>query len=296
MVKEAYKFVENLYSKLEVLNSLLAQLLREEKILEESILVKSGFILRHYSLRWDKINPVFLKKLRDELVQVEAIESDIQHEYEQTLIYIKELERAYEAYNGKKLRLEDIFTKYMYNAFHLSKWARDRIDYIINLLESGLKLHPVGMAQNAKRAINSLQRSTNQIMKFVDVVRQLTGLVAKFSKKQYYPSPRTYGRAMSPREAKNTLKFEELIGSPKRKVGDLLGVFDCPLAVRESISKMNPDQRKNYFAQIGVTGAVSVVFFQTALKPKSEEGIRQTNNLIEFKFPKGTPIEILAAA
>ena len=179
-------------------------------------------------------------------------------------------------------------------AFFSSKVAFERV-YQLELLSNSGENIKTSRSSKVKALILSLEKATNQIILFIDILKRLSKTINIFEKKNYYPNPKTYGRAMSPKEEKITIAKEKLSGSPKRQEGDLIGVFDSPPAVKRKIESMSKDQKKIFFGSIGVVGATNVLFFQTKLIPKVGP-VPQSNGLIEYKFPKETPVEILKAA
>lgn len=288
----AHDFIFDLYNEFKAVENLLKNLLREEEILEHNILTKSGFLIRHYSLRLDSINLDKLRELKEELERVEAIESDIKYRIREARNYLVEIEKDYHTYKGEKLNLKRIFTQTMNNAFQMSRLARVRINELIEILESGLRLHKQQLGGKAERLVISLERMTNQILGFINLLEQLDIKIGEFEKESYYPSPKLYGRAMNVREFKKTIK-EKQLSSPKEPTP----VFDCSPTLIRRLESMPLDTRKNFFGRIGVVGGIKIVFFKTRLKPINwNRPIPQRNGLREYKFPKRTPVEILEAA
>lgn len=140
--------------------------------------------------------------------------------------------------------------------------------------------------------MESLKRNLNQIIKFIDLTKQILEKIKKFEETAYYPEPRTYGRAMSLKEFKETEK-NNCLSSPK----DPTPVFDAPASTMNKLLSMTKDERKNFFSSIGVVGGTIIVFFQTRLKPINyDRPIPQSNGLKEFKFSKNTSVEIISKA
>lgn len=283
------------YQRFKELDILLKSILRKEEILEENVLVKSGFLLRRYSLRPEFLKLDELKKLKKELERTAAIEAEIIYQIHKVKKNLQDLERDFYSYTGEKLHLKKVFTQSMNNAFQMSKSACVRVDQLLALLQERFQFNKKTLGIKGGRLLISLEKMTNQIVQFIDLLEQLSIKVAKFEQESYYPSPLLYGRAMSKKESRQTRAKEELIGSPKRKEGDIIGVFDCPLSLRNRLLSLSEDERKNFFGQIGVAGGIKILFFQTTLKPKAGP-IIQSNGLREYKFPKRTHIEILEAA
>ena len=136
----------------------------------------------------------------------------------------------------------------------------------------------------------SIENIANRIIRFVHYMDQIIVRLSKFEVAAYFPQPRTYGRAMSKAEYENTLNTGHLSCGK-----DPTPVFDAPPAVVERLSRMSRDQLKNFFAVIGVVGAVHLVLFRTRRKPINYgRPIPQSNGLREYKFPRGMRIQIVA--
>jgi hypothetical protein len=291
---EASKFIIDLYDQFSKLEKRLRNVLREEKILEKNILVKSGILIRRYSIKINTLNLERLREIKEELTKVKFIEATISHKIKEAEEHLYKTENDYNAYKEKKIKLKKILKEYMNNAFMNSRIASERIFQLEKLSKSGENIK-TSRSDKVKRLILSLEKVTNQIILFIDILKQLSESIKTFEKNNYYPNPRTYGRAMSPKEEKKTLSKEKLSGSQKRQENELIGVFDSPPAIKKRIESMTKDKRKEFFGSIGVVGATNVVFFQTKLIPKIGP-VPQSNGLNEYKFPKETPIEILKAA
>ena len=290
----AYNTILKLHQDFEDLRVVLKEFLREEGLLKNNDLVKSGFILRRYSLRFDKVNLANLDKLMNELKRVIAIENDVNSKIEQIRKEIEEIEKAYAVYLKEKLHISRIFTQDMNNCFYLSRLMSNQTYSLINQIKKGVKVQGKASAPMVRTLLRSLEKMGNQILKFVDLLEQTTKKIEKFETVSFYPTERMYGRAMSKKEYRDTMAKEELIGSPKRGEGDLIGVFECNSARQvEKINSMSEDERKIFFGRIGVVGGIKLLFFRTKLKPRTGP-IPQSNGLIERKFPKGTPINIAA--
>lgn len=182
----------------------------------------------------------------------------------------------------------------MNQAFYSAQAAYNLVHQLTELLtKNAFVLRKVGL--QTKRLIGNLEIETTKVKRLIDALGQLSSKVMLFERQEHFDFPRQYGRAMSKSEMKITKAKKALTGSPKREEGDLIGVFDCPPEVLGKLKSMDDDQRKTFFGRIGVSGATKIIFFETKLKPKVGP-IPQTNGLIEYKFPKGTPIELLEAA
>lgn len=255
-----------------------------------NILVKRGFVIKHYSLRGAGGERTMLLQLKEELENLEKIEKQSTYDYAVIKKELGELEKAYIVYTKEKLPLTELFTQYMNNAFSLAKVARVRADELIGLLGEGKKLHPEDAGTNANRILKSLEKMMTQIAQFVSLFSQIVKKLVQFEAETYYPSPRMYGRIMGSKEFKK-MKETQCLSADK----DPTPVFDCSEDVKKRILTMRPDQREGFFRWIGVRNPEIVVFFQTRLKPIVGP-IPQANGLQEYKFPSRIPVEILQAA
>lgn len=287
-MQELHEFLTRFYEKLHHLEELLKKIVREEELLEENILVKSGFLIRRYSLRIDAIKKETLLALKQELQMVSTVEAEMQYQAKTLQKSLLQIEKAYAVYKKQKFPLTTIFVQYMNNAFSLAKGAVVRIDEILQLLESGVELHKKG--KEVHTSLTSLEKMTNQIVRFMTLLRQVIEKSVEFEKESYYPSPRMYGRVMSDREFKQMKETGELSSRQ-----DPTPVFDCPKNVRDSIFSMSRDKRAEFFRAVGVRSIHVLVLFQTALKPVVGP-VPQSNGLREYKFPKGIPVQILEVA
>ncbi len=291
-MSDVYSTISDINKKLDSLKSFLIKFLRREETIKDNILIKSGFILRKYSLRLDKFKIDDLKRLKDEFKSILEVENDINYNLKDIEEELLRLEKEYTAYTEKKLHVSRIFKNYMANAFYLSRLVRIRIQEIIDFIEEETKLHRT-KGTKVERKLTSMEKMANQIMKFIDLVEQINTKLQAFDVETHYKEERMYGRAMSKKEAKQTKVKKELIGSPKRKEGDLVAVFDCTATLVARLDSMSSDEIKNFFGAIGVQGEVNIVYFKTKLKPKACP-IPQSNGLREYKFPKNTPIKLAA--
>ena len=289
-MSEAHDFIAEFYAQIKALHQALKTILKEEGLLKEHLFVQHGFLLKRYSLQESAVDIPSLETLRRELERGKALETDLQFRITQNKKIIKNLEKAYNAYLKEKLPVEKIFTQYMNNAFYLSELAITRVTQLIELLQSSKTLYRGKEGDKAHSLLTSVEKMLNQILKFVDLVYQLHLKIAKFEKQYYYPSARWYGRMMSTREYKKTLT-NGILSSSK----DPTPVFDCPPSVKTKIFALSLDQRQNFFRAIGVRSADKMVIFQTPWIPPVGP-VPQSNGLREYKFPKGTPIEVLEAA
>ena len=220
-MQDAHEYLFGFYEKVSRLEEFLKKIVREEELLEENIIIKSGFLIKKYSLRTDAIKKETLLALKKELEMVSTVEEEMQYKAKTLQKNLLQVEKAYRVYKKERFPLATIFIQYMNNAFSLAKPAVVRIDEIVQLLESGMRFHKEG--KEIYKAFLSLEKMTNQILRFITLLRQVTEKLAEFEKESYYPSPRTYGRVMSEREFRKMKETNEL-SSQK----DPTPVFDCP--------------------------------------------------------------------
>ncbi len=294
-MSSALDFLRNCLEKLTSLTEMTKNLFRQEELLKNNLLVKSGFLIRRYSLRYDRVTPPMLQNLRTEVQRIKEVEKMIALNLRDVQPELKSIEREYEASRNKKLRVDLIFTQYLNNALQMQEQLQWKLEELSQKISSKSRLRPQNETATVQLALESIERMMNQILKFADVLRQLTETVLRFEQEDHYDTARAYGRCMSPSEAKLTLAKKELIGSPKRKVGDLVAVFDAPSSIVKNISRLSNDEQKNFFGSIGVIDGTKVIYFQTKLKPLVGP-VTQSNGLREYKFAKGIPIEELKAA
>jgi hypothetical protein len=291
---KAYNTILRLHKDFEDLRTVLKGFLSEKELLKQNILVKSGLILRRYVLRFDKINTANLDNLRNELRKAAAIENDVRYNIRNIRQELKKVEKAYFAYFDERLHINQIFTRYMNDCFYLSRLMANQTESLARLTGEGAKIHKKASPPKVLRLLESLEKTGNQILKFIDLLEQITRKIGGFEKKKSYASERMYGRVMSRKEYKKTRAKGELIGSPAREEGELIGVFDCSSsALANRISSMSEDELKDFFGKVGVVGGVKVIFFRTKLIP-SAGPIPMSNGLKEYKFPKGIPVDIAA--
>ena len=276
----------NNFSDLEIL---LRKLLNEEELLKNNILVKSGFIIKSYSVRIEIIDFKFIEELKKEMQDILQTEIRLKKNLDNNMVDLRKIERDYLSRLGK-LHL-DLLPQYLNNSLDCSRNLFLIFDQLTKLLQIIKKLN-IKYGKYTERLIVSLENNTSQIMKFIELVKQILKKIQNFEKYAYYPEPRTYGSAMSPKEFKQTSK-ENCLSATK----DPTPVFDAPQATINRILSMSKDERKNFFSSIGAIGTTVLVFFQTRLKPVNfDKPISQSNGLKEFKFPKNTPIEIISQA
>lgn len=97
-----------------------------------------------------------------------------------------------------------------------------------------------------------------------------------------------YGRCMSKEDARGLKRTGILMDHGSGSVP----VFDSPGYVEKRIMGMGRDRLKNYFRDIGVRDANTVVFFETNLRDGIVGPIGQKNGLREYKIPAGTRVNV----
>lgn len=284
-------FYVNLLNEFKRVESLLIELLKKEKIMEDDILVKRGFIIKKYILNYSKINLSQLDKLLFELERIIGIEVHLYEQLDQHSDLIGQLEKEYLEITKSRLH-SDLLLKELKEVLHYSKLMTTRIKQLRTMLEEGVELHKKQLGKDIEIFFASFEHIANKILKFIHFLEQLTNKILNFEQEAYYPESRAYGRAMSFQEFKKTFNLKRLSSGK-----DPTPVFDASTSVVRQIKSMTKDQLKNFFAQVGVEGAAKVIFFKTKVKPfNHDRPIPQSNGLREYKFPQGMSIEILEAA
>lgn len=286
-------FFNKLSNQLDSLKRILSSIFSQAELVEDNVLVKSGFIIRRYEIRLSEINLDVLQELEKEIDQILVIENDIRYNINQVEESLQSVVRDYNLYLHKDMNLERIFKHYLNNAFYLSRIIKNRIYQLTKILKTGVKLHKANIGKDIENILKGLEKEVNQVIRFIDLIDQLEKRITDFERINYFDNDRTYGRAMSKSEEKITKAKSELIGSPKRGEEDLISVFDYNSYIKNKLSGMSEDQLKTFFGEIGVVGAIKVLVFKTKLKPVAGP-IPQSNQLIEYKFPKNIHIEIAA--
>ncbi len=283
-------FIISLYNKCKTLQELLTKILKDEELLENNILVKSGFIIRRYSLRLSAVNKETLLQLHSELENTKILENQIFYYYKPIQNDLAEIEKAYYAYKKEKIPIRQIFTQYMNNALSMVNLSLVKAGELLQMLEKGATIHKEDSGGEVHKVLKSLEKMTTQILQFINLLGQVVKKVVEFERESYYPSPRMYGRVMSDREYK---KMKESNSLSSRQ--DPTPVFDSSRDITTKILGMSKDKREEFFSAIGVRSIQNLVFFQTKLKPVIGP-VPQSNGLREYKFPAGTPVEMLQAA
>ncbi|MDP3728212.1 MAG: hypothetical protein Q8R18_02040 [bacterium] len=290
-MEELENFLTKLYNEFKESEALLHGILKEEKKLEEDILTKKGFIIRSYSLNYSKIDLSQLDKLLSELERILSFEVVLQEQLNEHVVSLNKIEAEYSKITKKRLH-SDLLQKELKDVLDYFNLMITRIKQLKKMLEDGLRLHPKALGRDTEIFFASFEQIANKILRFVHFLEQFTRNILLFEREAYYPEPRTYGRAMSSHEFKETIS-SKCLSSGK----DPTPVFDAPAFVINRINSMPKDEIKNFFAQIGVEVAIHIVFFRTKIKPVNfDRPIPQSNGLREYKFPKGIDIELLEAA
>ncbi len=99
---------------------------------------------------------------------------------------------------------------------------------------------------------------------------------------------RTYGRGMSKNEYKTTMTTRKLSSRSNETP-----VFDAPPHLIKRVQEMSKDERKDFLAKIGVVSGTEVIFFKTNQNPIIADAVRQKNGLQQYRFPKGTEIQVI---
>jgi len=270
------------------IKTLLEQILRKEQLLSSNILVRSGFLIHHYELKHSQSDIETLRELKLALSALVQQEDALRKVLKTVLVDLRDIERVYYLTFRTTLR-SDLLLPHLNNALANSQVAQVRIQQVIELLNKGANLNKQSLGKEAYIFLTSLEKMLNQIFKFILFLEQLSKKTVDFEIRAYYPYQRLYGRAGSSPEIKRITRTGTLVSSK-----ELVPVFDAPSSTVEQIINMSRDQRKNFFAIIGVVETDSVVFFQTKLKPiNAENPIPQTNGLREYKFPNNIPVQVI---
>jgi len=265
--------------------------MREEDILANNILTTSGFLIRSYSINQGKVDIEKIKELRSKLAQLKAMEESIVKDLEKGKHVFTKLESEYNAVMARKINFSKILPGSIKDSLYFSGLAVVRCDEIISLIENKTDKTKFGGREIAKKIV-SLQKMLNQVMKTVDALTQIENALNRFKKDSKYDTFKVYGRVMNNKEFKETTSKSSLCS-----LNNPTPVFDCPSSVEKRILSLNPDERKSFFAVIGVKGGLNIIIFVTNIKPlNADNPINMRNGLKEYKFPRGLPINILKAA
>jgi len=204
---------------------------------------------------------------------------------------IKEIESAYELRKRRKIHAI-LLEKYLKESIQLSSLIITRSKQFKIILTQGDKLNKKSLPADAELFFKSFESLTSRLMKFIKLLEQITTLILDSEKEFFYSEARTYGRGMSEREYKQTVKEKKLCSQK-----DPTYVFDATPAAIELIRNMKKDEKKNYFASIGVMEFSRVLIFKTRQKPLNYNNpIPQSNRLRQYNFPAGMSISFLEAA
>ncbi|MBU0461342.1 MAG: hypothetical protein KJ574_02015 [Nanoarchaeota archaeon] len=288
--RQVLGFAESFYNNFKSLEASLAQLLKQEELMHEHFLVKSGFVIHRHSVKISSLKREELLRLKEEIQNILRRQEILKKDVGDNIRALITFERIHAESMGKlHARL---LPHHLNDALRNAKTSLVRIDELLKLLEKRVKLYTRSDESDAARIILSIERMTNQQIKFISLIKQTAERLRGFKEHTFYETPKMYGRAMSLGEYKKTVKTDCL--SSKK---DPVPVFDSPVAVTNKVLRMSSDERKDFFGKIGVEGGFKLVFFETRQKPvNADNPIPQSNGLREYKFPAGMPIQILKAA
>lgn len=288
---ELEKFLIKLHNEFEELEGSFYAILKVKKDLEKDILIEKGFLIKKYSLDYGRVDLSKLDKLISELKRILSFEITLQEQLAGKDVLFKKFEFEYNDVFGKSMHTELLQNELKEVLYH-SNLMVTRIEQFESMIEEGLKLRQSSLGENTKIFFASFENVANKILRFIQFLEQITKEVLYFYVIDYFPAPKNYGRAMAVDEFKETIS-EKKLSSEK----DLIPVFDATKDVKKRIKAMTKDERKDFFGQIGVEGAIHVVFFETKIKPINwKTPIKQTNGLREYKFHKGMNIENIEVA
>ena len=281
------QFLQYLKEQFKESESSLINVLKEEKELHDSTLTKKGIIIHKYTLNYEAINAGALSEISANLENLLKKEAQLQEELYKHSGELDSIEEAYEKFSKKNLHAK-LLEKYLKDGLYYCKMMITRIKQLNAILHDGTKLHKKSLPKETEMFFASFENIGSEILKFVRLSEQIIQNIIIFERDAYYPTPKTYGRAMAPREYKETIENKRLSSSK-----DPTPVFDAPKPVISNIKTLPKDELKDFFSQIGVVGAVRVVFFETRLKPLNyDTPIPQSNGLREYKFPKNIEVAI----
>ena len=135
---QALDFVRTLYTEFSELESLLQKVIKDEGSLENSILIKKGFLIKRYSIREDRIDIDLLRQIRAELRKCLGIELRVTSQVNAARSVILSIEQDYNAYKGGNLSFWRVFQQDMKNAFRMSRLAVVRFDELISMVTLNL--------------------------------------------------------------------------------------------------------------------------------------------------------------
>ncbi len=282
-------FLSELDKRFQFIVQLLQKILKQETLLEDNFLVKKGFLFHSYSLKPSAMSSSLLQQINDESKTILSMETQLFAQMQMHWVSLLELNDTYKSRNDTSLFLERL-PRFMEESLGALKDIAILLDDIGRI--SLEKTHHLALGNTIKKKLEYFETLASKIRKNASYVEQVLAKAQEFEKLAYYPSPRMYGRAMAVKEFKETVNVGRLSSGK-----DPTPVFDCSLAQLRQIKKMNEDEKKNFFNQIGVQGGCRIVIFQTRVKPiNANTPIPQSNGLREYKFPKHLQVEILEIA
>lgn len=278
---ELEDFLKYLRCEFDVLEISLCEVLKKEKKLKEE----------SYLLNYRKVDLFRLDTLLIALTQIVGLEVQLQERLALHTVALDKIEYEYYRMTQKALH-SDLLQVEFKETLYYSRLMITRVQQLKEMLREGLELHPKKLSKDTEIFFASVEHLASKILEFIRYLSLLTTKIISFEKEAYYPEPKTYGRAMSSREFRETITLK-CLHSEK----DPTPVFDAPVSVIRKVQSFSRDEIRTFFAQIGVEGAKHVVFFRTRLKPiNSGRPIPQSNGLREYKFPVGIDVELLEAA
>ena len=206
-------FLEYLQKQFRELEVSITKILKEEKKTRDEILIKKGFIIHNYSLNYKKINHEVLTEIIEQLKIIIKKETQLQEDLKQHSISFNALKEIYEPIPGNKKLHIDLLPKYLKEEFYYSGLLITRLKQLKLILQDDIKLHKKSLPYETDIFFASIENIMNKMIKFVKILEQLARRVILFEKDAYYPKLRTYGRAMSSHEFKNTLAKKRLSSS-----------------------------------------------------------------------------------
>ena len=179
--------------------------------------------------------------------------------------------------------LADRCLKLIKNVEDLDKKTADAIRASLYLIKQATDIAPIKyQAIKALASINSLDKACVEKL----ARKQMTA--QRMTMK--HGAVQTYGRMMSKEEYAWLIVVKELESADPEQP---IPAFLAPQSLIEWFFKIDKTATRNMYAQMGGTGHVDyVVFFQTDVIPVIAGPVRNYRNIIEVKFPHGTPVTI----
>ena len=94
-MNKGLEFIFELSKRLKALKTILINVTKEEELLKDNLLVKSGFILKQYSVRTGALNEKALHTLEKELQGMEYLEKEILYKSAQIKNQLNDLEKSF---------------------------------------------------------------------------------------------------------------------------------------------------------------------------------------------------------